>query len=171
MWPRFSITLRRCPSSSLLHVSTHEHLHRQILTLPKVFYLRILRDPMLSGRSVRYLRNSRILLWALAVFITCFATAYGFILVFQCSPVSDAWTQFAATRGHCLSSKTLEIGAYLHSGINGTLDLLLAFLPVPFFWKMELRWKMKLSILSVLCIGALYVSKFFVRQNDTHIVI
>lgn len=123
----------------------------------KVFYLRILREPVLYGRSVKYLRNSRVLLWTLAVFITCFATAYGFILIFQCLPVSHAWTQFAGSEGHCMSPKTLEIGAYLHSAINGTLDLLLAFLPVPFFWKMELRWRMKLSVIGVLCIGALYV--------------
>lgn len=79
------------------------------------------------------------------------------MLIFQCSPVSRAWTQFAGTEGHCMSPKFLETGTYLHSAINGALDLLLAFLPVTFFWKMELRWRMKLSVIGVLCIGALYV--------------
>ena len=65
------------------------------------------------------------------------------------------WTIFLGSKGFCLSQKTLVAVTYLHSAINGTLDVLLAIFPVPFLWKMDLKLGMKMSIIGILTVGAL----------------
>lgn len=129
--------------------------YTQPLTLLTVFYLRILRETTIVGHSERALKNTKRLLWALLGFIICFGIILECLFIFQCSPISHTWTVFLGSKGHCLKEETLASATYFHSAVNGTLDLLLAILPVPFFWRMELGWRMKLSVIGVLCIGAL----------------
>ena len=155
----FRDLLQHCDTSGQdrfhLYVVAWSLFYIQPLTLLTVFYLRILRENTLVAHSERALQNSKRLLWALFGFIVIFGIILECLFIFQCSPISHTWTLFIGSKGHCLTEKTLVTATYFHSAVNGTLDLLLAILPVPFFWRMELGWRMKLSVIGVLCIGAL----------------
>lgn len=86
------------------------------------------------------------------VYITmavCLAYGIAFVgvSVFQCWPISGAWTNWDGTfKGHCNS---INLQGWTSAAINIVLDLVVIILPLPELWKMQMSTQKKLSIISM----------------------
>lgn len=120
-----------------------------------VFYLRILSQPWVYHASAKFARRASRIIYGLMILAVLFAIGFGMVFVFQCSPISHMWTQFAGSKGSCINSKVILVGTYGHSAINAILDLMLAVLPIPIIWKVQLDWRAKVSVLLILGVGCM----------------
>ncbi|KAJ9629141.1 hypothetical protein H2204_008930 [Knufia peltigerae] len=105
-----------------------------------LFYIRLFPSPIL--RRVAFPLLAITLLHGLI---------FTFLFIFQCSPVSYAWTQWDGTgKGMCLD---FDLGAVLHAITNILLDFLIFALPITQLWKLNLSHKKKIQVLSMFCVG------------------
>ncbi|KIW39114.1 uncharacterized protein PV06_08922 [Exophiala oligosperma] len=105
-----------------------------------LFYIRLFPSPIL--RRVAFPLLAITLLHGLI---------FTFLFIFQCSPVSYAWTQWDGTgKGKCLD---FDLGAVLHAITNILLDFLIFALPITQLWKLNLSHKKKIQVLSMFCVG------------------
>lgn len=80
-------------------------------------------------------------------------TIFTFLFIFQCSPISYAWTQWdGEAEGTCLN---FDIGAFLHAIVNIVLDLLIFALPVFQLRKLNMSKKKRYQVLSMFAVGFL----------------
>ncbi|OQV03581.1 hypothetical protein CLAIMM_08606 isoform 1 [Cladophialophora immunda] len=78
-------------------------------------------------------------------------TTFTFLFIFQCSPISYAWTQWDGTgHGKCLN---FDLGAVMHAITNILLDLLIFALPIWQLWSLSLSKKKKFQVMSMFCVG------------------
>ncbi|KAJ9615037.1 hypothetical protein H2200_001111 [Cladophialophora chaetospira] len=76
---------------------------------------------------------------------------FTFLFIFQCSPVSYAWTQWDGSGGgKCLN---FDLGAVMHAVTNILLDLLIFALPIWQLWSLSLSKKKKFQVISMFCVG------------------
>ncbi|EXJ56453.1 hypothetical protein A1O7_06797 [Cladophialophora yegresii CBS 114405] len=76
---------------------------------------------------------------------------FTFLFIFQCSPISYAWTQWDGTgQGKCLN---FDLGAVMHAITNILLDLLIFALPIWQLWSLSLSKRKKVQVLSMFCVG------------------
>ncbi|KAK5232368.1 hypothetical protein LTR99_010524 [Exophiala xenobiotica] len=76
---------------------------------------------------------------------------FTFLFIFQCSPISYAWTQWDGTgHGKCLN---FDLGAVLHAATNILLDLLIFALPVTQLWNLNLSRKKKFQVMAMFGVG------------------
>jgi len=77
--------------------------------------------------------------------------AFTSLFIFQCSPISYAWTQWDGNgHGKCLN---FDLGAVLHAGTNILLDFLIFALPVTQLWNLNLSRKKKFQVISMFGVG------------------
>jgi hypothetical protein len=120
------------------------------LALTKVsilfFYLKVF-----PKRSFRYC------VYALVALNIAFALSYDLMLIFQCSPIEGAWTDWDGTfTGKCISINILGWSA---AAINIALDLGTIILPLPELVQLSMSMKKKAQILVMFTIGFLYVKR------------
>lgn len=77
-----------------------------------------------------------------------------FGLIFQCSPVQEAWNPLNPTRKGCINLRLYLIGTNVP---NVVLDFLLLVAPIHLIWGLHLPMRKKLLIIAVLILGAGYV--------------
>jgi hypothetical protein len=107
-----------------------------------LFYLKLF--PSQTLRWVAY---------PLLVITLIHGTTFTFLFIFQCSPISYAWTQWDGTgHGKCLN---FDLGAVLHAATNILLDLLIFALPVTQLWNLNLSRKKKFQVMSMFGVGFL----------------
>jgi hypothetical protein len=90
-------------------------------------------------------RNFRAIMFTTAAVVALLWVASIFTIIFQCTPVAKAW-DFSITEGKCIN-----FVAFLYAaGAVGLLtDLVLTFVPIPLFWKLQVSTRQKI-VLSLL---------------------
>ncbi|KAJ0163189.1 hypothetical protein CTA2_3374 [Colletotrichum tanaceti] len=115
------------------------------LTLLKMsllfFYLRIFSH----DRAVRRL------IWATVAFNAVFGTAFIFLAVFQCTPISFYWTKWDLEHaGTCLDINAI---AWANAGISILLDFWMLALPLSQIRSLNLHWKKKVGVAMMFFVG------------------
>lgn len=114
-------------------------IHQSFLkTSLGMFYLRVLQE--------RWQRISVIV--AVTIFVLYTATL-GFVLLFQCSNPDNLSGDI------CLNTNYLVICIYVQAGLNVVADCFLTFLPITVFFQTQLSIRSKISIASVMSLGAI----------------
>ena len=114
----------------------------KLFYMAEVFYL---TTTVLTKVSILffYLRvfssfTFRRIVWAVVGVCTAFYVSFVFALVFQCWPISYAWTRWDGEHsGQCIN---IGAGIFSHAAMNMVLDLVVLILPLPVLWKMQLTY-------------------------------
>ena len=128
----------------LFYVSEIFYLFATVLTKISilVFYLRVFT-------SHRFQMVAK----AVIVITAAFCFSILFPLLFQCTPVSHAWTRWTGDgKGRCIN---VNAGTWSHAAINMVLDLVVLVLPLPSLFRLQLTytWSRKLRILVMFNFG------------------
>ena len=121
----------------LFYISEIFYLMATVSTRASIlfFYLRVF-----PARKVQ-----RIIKSVIAVNLA-FCLSFFFPLIFQCSPISHAWTRWSdETRGTCIN---VNAGSWSLAAINMALDLTVLVLPLPILFQLQLTysWTKKIRI-------------------------
>ncbi|KAH8668821.1 hypothetical protein BX600DRAFT_435338 [Xylariales sp. PMI_506] len=73
-----------------------------------------------------------------------------------CKPVSAIWDR-TAPGAHCGSEDEIGTAGKAYSVVNLAVDWFVALLPVVFLWKVQLPWKLKLTAMSILSLGLIFL--------------
>ncbi|KAI0470389.1 hypothetical protein GGR56DRAFT_668240 [Xylariaceae sp. FL0804] len=104
------------------------------------FYLRIF-----PGITIRRL------LWGTVAFDVLFGVAFIVTAVFQCWPISDNWNNWKGEGvGHCADASVI---AWANAVVSIALDVWMLALPISQLGKLNLRWKKKLMVGLMFCVG------------------
>lgn len=57
--------------------------------------------------------------------------------------------------GRCVDQNYLVISSFVLSGISCTIDFVLASLPIPMLWNVQLKPKVKIAVIAILSLGFL----------------
>ncbi|ORY66543.1 uncharacterized protein BCR38DRAFT_430610 [Pseudomassariella vexata] len=121
-----------------------EILYAIVLSLTKIsilfFYIKIF-----PKRSFRYM------VYGLMGLNLCYAIAFVFALVFQCTPIQGAWRAWDGTfEARCHSINVIGWSA---AAINIVLDLITICLPLPELFRLSMSPKKKIQIMSMFTVG------------------
>jgi hypothetical protein len=108
------------------------------------FYLRIFPKPLI-----------RKLLWGTIAFTTLYGISYSITAVFQCSPISYSWLQYAdagARSGKCIN---INLIAWTNGIISILLDIWMLALPLYEVFRLQLSWRRKISVALMISVGTL----------------
>lgn len=106
------------------------------------FYLKLFPSPALKRIA-----------YPLLVISFLFGASFTFLFIFQCSPISYAWTQWdGEAEGTCLN---FDLGAVLHAVINIVLDLVIFAIPLTQLWHLNLSRKKKIQVMLMFGVGFL----------------
>lgn len=96
-------------------------------------------------------RSFRMCTWALIVANLVYATAYDFLLIFQCDPISGAWRFWDGEfEAKCISINVLGWSA---AAINIALDVAVIVLPLPELFRLSLSLRKRLQIIAMFAVG------------------
>ena len=152
--PKFSSSGERYipASTAYLHNSNMtavQCLYSQLLiyviaiVLPKLaillFYLRIFPSS-----------NFRLSVYFLAIFVISWAIGVEFSTIFQCTPISYAWTR--KPPGGCINLLAFYRWVSLPNIIS---DVIMLVLPVHRVWKLQVTFKQKMALSGVFLMGGL----------------
>jgi hypothetical protein len=101
-----------------------------------------MRNRMQCGRLTR---NS--------AFLVCFMIACTGTLVFQCWPISAAWSSSTRDPTRCFSNSTFSSIGLANSSINCATDFLLAVLPIPVIVHLHVNKRTKITLVLILSLG------------------
>ncbi|XP_014554529.1 hypothetical protein COCVIDRAFT_104854 [Bipolaris victoriae FI3] len=119
-----------------------------------LFYLRIFND-----------RHFRKLVWFAIVFTLLYTTAFAFLGIFICSPVSYFWWQWdlgGEHKGKCLNNNTI---GFVTASFSIFTDLIMLGLPIPQIWALHLSTKKKVGVLFMFSIGFLVTLVSIIRLH------
>lgn len=116
----------------LFYLAEIFYLTTTILTKVSIlfFYLRVFTNP-----------TFRLVVWGIIATCMAFFVAFTFPLIFQCAPVSYAWTRWDGEHsGRCIN---IAAGIFSHAAINMALDLIVLALPLPLLYKLQLTYSLR----------------------------
>lgn len=112
-----------------------------------VFYLRIM-----VSRWQR-ITVKVVMAFSVGLSIVCM----GFVVI-QCYPVSYIWQRYEAGHsGKCLPKFAYVFATTINSVTSAVLDWALALLPLAMLWGLQMNRKLKLMLLPIMSLGALWV--------------
>jgi hypothetical protein len=119
-----------------------------------IFFLRVF--PNAKFRMVTY-----------GIIGACGAFCIGFLfpLIFQCRPISYAWTRWDGEHeGSCIN---VYAGIFAHAAINMILDLVILILPMPMLAKLHISysWRQKTHIFIMFSFGMIVTIVCILRLN------
>jgi hypothetical protein len=88
----------------------------------------------------------RILMLASVVF----GTAYLFVVLLQCRPISTFWTEAPGTTGKCLENNPVAITTYVASVLNCLADWAFGILPMFIVWSLNMKKKTRIMVMFIL---------------------
>ncbi|CZR54682.1 related to integral membrane protein PTH11 [Phialocephala subalpina] len=121
-----------------------ENFYLAALALTKIsilcFYLRVFPDQ--DYRRVLYLAMA---------FCAAYGISFVFATVFQCSPVSYAWTRWDGE--HIGSCNNINLQSWLSAIFNIVLDIMTISLPLPKLYRLHMSWKKKGMLMLMFSLG------------------
>ncbi|KAF2796640.1 hypothetical protein K505DRAFT_202661, partial [Melanomma pulvis-pyrius CBS 109.77] len=109
--------------------------------------------------SIAHRAIYRRFLWSIIVFLVLFMLFTFFSLVFGCVPITANWNfalrppPIGTGTARCLSLTTYRNIALVNSIINILTDIVLALMPVPLIWTLQLNKRTKASLIFILSLG------------------
>ncbi|TDZ27798.1 hypothetical protein C8035_v008745 [Colletotrichum spinosum] len=98
-------------------------------------------------------RKFRIILWATQVFNLMVGLAFVLATIFQCSPISLAWTFWTGDfEGHCIN---IGITGASQCAVNIVLDIWLLILPATQVRNLNIKRRRKLAYMLMFSLGLL----------------
>lgn len=98
-----------------------------------------------------------------AMFWTCHALIwlnlvlyllFLFFTIFSCKPINKYWNPFIS--GNCLNTFAINVISPL---INTTSDIVIVILPQPIIWNLQISFKKKIGLSTIILVGVLWVEK------------
>lgn len=110
------------------------------------FYLRIMTDAIIRRTT-----------YVLMVLVTLFGLGNTFSMAFQCKPIRFFWDGW---KGDIAGSCGLDVRlfGFIRGAIEIVLDLAILILPLPVLANLQMSTKKKLQIMSMFCVGFVYVA-------------
>ncbi|KAI8965446.1 hypothetical protein F5Y11DRAFT_344606 [Daldinia sp. FL1419] len=96
-------------------------------------------------------RPTRIFLWALIGIHTVTDVATIIICLAQCQPFSGYWDKSIVS--YCWPVTIQQSMAYIQGSLGSAVDLALAILPCSLFWNLNMHWKQKAYLSTVMGFG------------------
>ena len=87
--------------------------------------------------------------------IIAFSTFYFFLVLFQCTPYSYFWEQYAGKNGSCINPAAVPDASIAHSAVSFTTDWILGLLPIVLIWDLKMNLRTKVSVACLLGLGLL----------------
>ena len=82
--------------------------------------------------------------------IITFAIFYLFLIIFQCSPYSYFWAQYAGEKGNCLNPTIVPNATLAHSAVSFVSDVILSVLPIFLVKDLKMNIRTKISVAVIL---------------------
>ncbi|KAK2009728.1 hypothetical protein LZ32DRAFT_513089, partial [Colletotrichum eremochloae] len=90
-------------------------------------------------------------LWGTQAVNLMICLACVFAGLFQCHPLSLAWQFWSRDHpGHCTNRPKLALS---HGLLNVALDVWMLILPALQIWRLNMKWRQKLGVMSMFCMG------------------
>ncbi|UPX11213.1 uncharacterized protein EKO05_0001833 [Ascochyta rabiei] len=86
-----------------------------------------------------------------------YSVGFGLTMTFSCWPISAIWTRWAMekTPVYCIN---LKLFYYIAAAVNISSDLLIALIPIPQLWRLNLSLRRKLYLLAVFGVGFIIIA-------------
>ncbi|KAI1843773.1 hypothetical protein JX266_010032 [Neoarthrinium moseri] len=93
-----------------------------------------------------------------------FGTAYLFVVLFQCQPISTFWTDAPGTPGKCLENNPVAITTYVASAINCLADWAFGILPMFIVWSLNMKKRLRIIVMCILGFASIGSTATIVRM-------
>ncbi|OTB01368.1 hypothetical protein M426DRAFT_14531 [Hypoxylon sp. CI-4A] len=90
-------------------------------------------------------------------------TAYEFVVLFQCQPISTFWEEAPGTVGKCLENDPVVITTYIASIMNCFADWAFGILPMFIVWSLNMRKKTRIMVMGILGFASIGSTATIVR--------
>ncbi|KAI9675737.1 MAG: hypothetical protein M1817_001104 [Caeruleum heppii] len=90
-------------------------------------------------------------LWGLITFMLVYTSICFLTINLQCRPISFLWKP--TIKAKCFSGPQLRALSYLNVVINILTDLILAFIPIPMLWNVQMSRQTKIALTAIMSIG------------------
>lgn len=87
--------------------------------------------------------------------VVVFSTFYFFLVLFQCTPYSYFWGQYAGQKGSCIDPAAVPDASIAHSAVSFTADWILGLLPITLIYDLKMNLRSKVSVAVLLGLGLL----------------
>lgn len=95
-------------------------------------------------------RRFTVLCWINIVFCTALMICFVLVIVFQCTPISNAWV--LAPQGYCID---FNAATWAYSGVNVLQDLIVIVLPVMEVYALQMSLRKKIGVIMIFVLGGL----------------
>ena len=102
-------------------------------------------------RGLFPVRSFRITTSGIIAMILAWAIAIILVGIFQCNPISTAWSPSVPT-GHCINQLAFLLGVQYP---NIVFDFVILILPIPVIWNIQRPTRDKLGLIGVFTLGGL----------------
>ncbi|KAI5468168.1 hypothetical protein BGZ63DRAFT_346594 [Mariannaea sp. PMI_226] len=92
-----------------------------------------------------------------------FGTAFFFVGVFQCNPISAYWEIYPGVEGYCVPERTIIIMNYVASCLNCIADWTFGILPAFIVWSLQMPMKTRILVIALLSFAAIGSTATLVR--------
>ncbi|KAH6646252.1 hypothetical protein BKA67DRAFT_583665 [Truncatella angustata] len=90
-------------------------------------------------------------------------TAYLFVVLFQCRPISTFWEEAPGTAGKCLENNPVAITTYVASVMNCLADWAFGILPMFIVWSLNMKKRSRIIVMCILGFAAIGSTATIVR--------
>ncbi|KAJ4314373.1 hypothetical protein N0V94_006475 [Neodidymelliopsis sp. IMI 364377] len=127
---------------------------------------------LLQYHRIFTLREMRIPVYVALALVSAWGVALLFTSIFSCVPVDAYWQITEQSTAKCVNRMALW---YTNASVNIVTDLLVAIIPVPGLWGLQIPKRQKIALLGILTIGwfvcivsviRLYALTVFARHQD-----
>lgn len=96
-------------------------------------------------------------IWTILAVGTLFSCLYFGLDIASCQPVQYEWTRYNPVpgEGSCNATSFATITTYVSSVLNIVADWVLPALPATLVWKSQIEPRVKISVISLLCLGSM----------------
>ncbi|KAF4546879.1 Hypothetical protein D9617_119g039680 [Elsinoe fawcettii] len=103
-------------------------------------------------------RSFQILAWTFIVFLIVYAAASNGTVIFACIPVNAYWNFEKKPSAKCFSPQTYISIGLSHSIVTIVTDVVLAIIPMPIIWRLQIAKSQKIVLCAVLALGLFAVA-------------
>lgn len=103
------------------------------------------------------LKIHKIIIWVVLSVTQVYSLVFFLLFMLQCQPVDLFWLRFTADApsGSCLDTDIIANSFYAYSAINCCSDWTYSILPMFIVWRLQMRRRMKISVILVLATGVM----------------
>lgn len=102
-------------------------------------------------------KTQRFIIWLVVGITEVYSLFFFLLFVLQCRPTSLFWLRATENppAGSCLDASVVSNAFYGYSAISCLTDWTYSVLPMFVVWKLQMEWRVKVSVVLVLAAGAM----------------